>query len=360
MKLALVRRRFAATGGAELYLQRLMAELGRQGHDIHLLTEAWEGQPDAISVHTLPVHGNRAQRPVAFADAVDQFLQSQTFDVVFSLERTRHQDIYRAGDGLHRAWLGQRRLHAPWWKRWTIGLGAFHRNMLALEAQTLHPANTRHLIVNSNMVADEIQTYHPFPKDRIHLVRNGIDVHRFSSANRTQGRARFGLTPDHYALLFVGSGWERKGLPLLLRAFDRLPDPNLRLIIVGKGKIPRHDPNRVRFTGPLREVELACAAADLFVFPPIYEPSANVCIEALAAGLPVITNHRNGAAESIEPGRTGTILPTTNDPVALATAILEWRNRGPLRVQSSHNLSLERNVQETLQVIHQAARERSR
>lgn len=211
MKLALIRRRFSATGGAELYLDRLLKTLAERGHECHLFAEAWNQTLPNVIAHEVPVSGLRARRPVRFADAVQRELAARRFDCVFSLERTRRQDVYRAGDGVHRVWLQRRREFAPVWKKPFVGLGAFHRNMLRLEAETFDPANTGHIIVNSEMVRREILQTFQFPEGRIHLVRNGVDVARFRTGRRAETRDRFGVKEDEFLLLFAGSGWNGRG-----------------------------------------------------------------------------------------------------------------------------------------------------
>lgn len=364
MKLALIRRRFSATGGAELYLQRLLQALLQKDHEVHLFAEVWNERPAGVALHPVNVQGARAQKAARFAEQVQQELAREKFDCVFSLERTLKQDVYRAGDGVHRVWLERRRQFAPVWKRPFIGLGAFHHTMQKLEAQTLHPQNTRHVIVNSEMVKREILQHFSFPVERIHLVRNGVNVGRFQTADRSAARAHFGFTPDQYVLLFVGSGWERKGLRFLLRAVVHLQraspqSANLRLLVVGNGRIPMNAPPDVLFAGPMANVEQAYAAADMFVTLPIYEPSANVVIEALAAGIPVITTTCNGASELIEDNVHGTVLDDPGDTPRVAQAITFWSARkfytAPVRAEE---LSLERNVSQTLAVLEMAASEK--
>src|ERR1043166_6504468 len=124
VKFALIRREFSANGGVELCLQRLLATIAERGHDLHLFAEGWDNAPRGVTLHPLRVAATRARRPVAFADAVQSELARQTFDCVFSFERTRRQDVYRAGDGVHRVWLRRRRQHAPWWRRPFVGRGA--------------------------------------------------------------------------------------------------------------------------------------------------------------------------------------------------------------------------------------------
>lgn len=359
MKLALIRRQFSATGGAELYLQRLLQALVKSGHEPHLFAESWEGQLSGVQLHAVPTSGDRAQRPVHFADAVAAELAKHSFDVVFSLERTHQQDVYRAGDGVHRVWLQRRRRFASWWRKLFLSTGAFHRNMMKLEARTFDPANTRHIIVNSDMVRREVLEHFHFPAARIHLVRNGIELNRYNHGQRNSTRERFGIKPDDTLLLFVGSGWERKGLRFVLRAFHRLKAPRVKLLVVGKGQPPFAVPEGTIFAGPMSDVENAYAAADLLVFLPIYEPSSNVVAEALASDLPVITSSLNGASEIITPGKNGTIIPDPRDTDAVAEAIRFWiLQRGLAEMPPKEQLSLERNVEETLAVLEMAAKEK--
>ncbi len=361
MKLALIRRQFSATGGAELYLQRLLQALVRGGHEPHLFAESWQGQLDGVQLHAVPVTGDRAVRATRFADAVAAELGKHSFDVTFSLERTHGQDVYRAGDGVHRVWLQRRRHYAQWWRRPFVGLGGFHRNLMKLEARTFDPANTRHLIVNSDMVKREVLEHFPFPASRIHLVRNGIDFDRYRRGQRTATRERFGIKPDDTLLLFVGSGWERKGLRFVLRAFHRLKAPRVKLLVVGKGTPPFTIPHGTHFAGPMPDVENAYAAADLLLFLPIYEPASNVVAEALVCDLPVITSSLNGASEIITPRKNGTVIADPRDTDAVVAAIRYWiLQRGRAEMPPKDELSLERNVAETLAVLELAAKEKRR
>jgi hypothetical protein len=88
MKLALIRRQFSATGGAELYVQRLLAALVSAGHETHLFAEKWQGQAEGVQFHSINVDASRAERPLRFAEGVNAALQQEKFDCVFSLERT--------------------------------------------------------------------------------------------------------------------------------------------------------------------------------------------------------------------------------------------------------------------------------
>ncbi|MDB6003115.1 MAG: hypothetical protein JWR15_102 [Prosthecobacter sp.] len=358
MKLALIRRQFSATGGAELYVQRLLGALAGAGHETHLFAEKWQGQAEGVRFHNVHVDGSRDERPLQFAEAVNAKLQHEKFDCVFSLERTLKQDVYRAGDGLHRVWLQRRRQFAPWWKRPLVGLGAFHRSMMALEARTFDPANTGCIIVNSEMVRGEIAQHFPaFPQERVHTIRNGVEVTRFQRASRQEARKRFGLEENDFVLVFVGSGWERKGLPWLLNFMAaHSEDPHLKLLVVTRDRMRGQISPNVILTGPLNNVETAYAAADVLTFLPIYEPCSNVVSEALATGIPVVTTSFNGASELINSGVNGHVLDDPRDLATLGMCINHWRargNAGPVKTRLP--LDLELNVDHTIQVLKLAA-----
>lgn len=359
MKLALIRRAGSRHGGAELYTGRLLAALAEAGHEVHLFAEDWAELPAGVTWQRVAVTGPRHVRPRRFAEAVLRQLDARAFDCVFSLERTLRQDVYRAGDGVHAAWLAQRRRFAPWWRRPWIRRGVFHREMLALERRTFDPASTGHIIVNAEMVRAEIRAHFAFPDERMHLVRNGVLVERFRGGDRAAYRRRLGLGDAEMLLLFVGSGWERKGLGFVLAAMrdPRLAAAGVTLLVLGKGRPPWPRPARVIFGGVAERLADAYAAADVLVFPPIYEPSANVLFEALGAGLPVITSAFNGAGEILTPGETGTVLADPSDVPALVEAVLRWRDRRRVAVNPDV-IGMERNLHETLAVLERAAAER--
>lgn len=367
MKIALVRRRFSAVGGGELYLQRLMDALLTRGHQIHLLSESWSSPGPSnkiIQHHVIPPGRDRGRRVSDFANGVAHALKSLEVDCVFSLERTLQQDIYRAGDGVHAVWLERQRAFAPFWKKPFCGLGAHHRSVLALERQTLNPRHTRFVIANSTMVRNEIVERFSFPVDRIRVIQNGVNLEQFATTSRAEARLRFGLKPWDFVLLFVGSGWERKGLAYsvrLLRDLQKL-EPDLpgsfravKLLVVGKGRPPLLRERGVIYAGTVTEIEVAYAAADLLAFLPIYEPAANVVSEALAAGLPVLTTAFNGAAERIVHGQNGHVFASPEERGAIFEAGLEWMKRNLRIPVGQQDLSMERNVEDTLQVILRAA-----
>jgi UDP-glucose:(heptosyl)LPS alpha-1,3-glucosyltransferase len=143
------------------------------------------------------------------------------------------------------------------------------------------------------------------------VVYNGVDLETFSPSPASTGAGSI-------RLLFVGQDFRRKGLAPLLEALS---------IAVAAGHTPtlrvigRDDPktyralaetlgvaDRVSFEGPSGKIQEAYRNADLFVFPTLYDPFANVCLEALACGLPVLTTSTNGSSEVVGEGAEGYVV----------------------------------------------------
>ncbi|MEI6072657.1 MAG: glycosyltransferase family 4 protein [Verrucomicrobiae bacterium] len=348
MKIGIVRRGYSSTGGAEAYLLRLAAALENLGHEPVLVTTSdW---PDARWPHAGIVR-LAAKSPGGFAAA---FRAARTgCGVHLTLDRVPGCDVFRAGDGVHAAWLRRRAAFEPLWRRAARWINPKHRQLLDLEKQVFDPRNTRAIIANSRLVRDEILACSAFPADRIHVVYNGLSSPA-KPADRDTSRAKLGLESRELCALFVGSGWERKGLRTAIRAVEMMKDA--ALVVAGRGPSAAFRSDRVRFTGPTNELGTLFAAADVFVLPTYYDPFSNACLEAMAAGLPVITTPANGFSEIIEPGVHGGIIPE-GDARSLAEEIEKWRDpqaraaARPACLARAAEFSIERNARETLRIL---------
>jgi UDP-glucose:(heptosyl)LPS alpha-1,3-glucosyltransferase len=218
---------------------------------------------------------------------------------------------------VHAAWLAHReRILSPA-ARLLQKLSPFHRYILDAERQMFaHPA-LRAVICNSPMVADEISQYYGLARSKLHVIYNGIDAEDFHprlAAHRLQVRQQAGIPDAVPLLLFVGSGFERKGVPQLLQALVGMQRRDAHLVIVGadrKLKAMRRLAEslgiaaRVSFTGPLKDVRPWYGAADAFVLPTLYDPCPNAVLEAMACGLPTLTSTTCGAQVWIREGDNG-------------------------------------------------------
>jgi UDP-glucose:(heptosyl)LPS alpha-1,3-glucosyltransferase len=346
MKIAFVRRGFSPTGGAEAYLRRLAGGVAAEGHAPVLIGSrdwpegAWPGE------FVVRVDG---RSPMRFAEDVERARAG--CDVIFSLERILRCDIYRAGDGVHRAWLERRAACEPAWRRWSRWLNGKHRELLRLEACVFSPERTRIVIANSGMVRDEIVSDYGFPAERIEVIANGYDAPPVRPEARAERRAELGIAPGAFVALFAGSGWDRKGLRMAVEAIRALPEA--RLLVAGKGR-PFAVPANVQFLGPRKDLQPDYAAADVFVLPTVYDPFSNACLEALAAGLPVLTTTANGFSEIITDGVHGSVFPP-NDAAAVVEAFRCWQSSSSGVADACRQLaarySVAENTRRTLEVV---------
>jgi UDP-glucose:(heptosyl)LPS alpha-1,3-glucosyltransferase len=339
-RIALVRGSWNPAGGAERFVQRIAQALAGRGVELTVIARKWPrsgefGLPEQVRrVELDGFHLGRRWRDRAFARAVRDTVAREGFDLVQSHERIPGLPLYRAGDGVHRQWLALRGRKSGWWRRLGDALSAQHRALLRTErAMFQHPA-LRCIVCNSEMVRDEIARHYGVAPGKMVVIRNGIDLQRFrppAAAERAAARERFGWPQDRTVFLFVGSGFERKGVEGALRAFATgdLRDRAL-LVVVGHDKhLSRYEKlaatlgvaASVRFTGPQGDVLPYYHGADAFVLPTLYDPQSNAVLEAMACGLPAITTTGCGVAELLSP-QSGHVVDAFDVP-ALARAMAD-------------------------------------
>ena len=345
MKIGLVRRGYSGSGGAEAYMLRFAEAARTAGHQTVVFGSAeWA----AADCEKIIVDG---RTPREFADALQAVQPRKSCDFLFSLERVWECDAYRAGDGVHASWLERRAKFEQWWKPVFRRFQRKHSELVELE-RTLFTGGAKRIIANSALVRNEIIERFQTPADRVAVVHNGIPAWREESGARQRGRERLGIAPERFVVLFTGSGWERKGLRFAIAALPR----DATLLVAGAGKkrgLPEAE--HVHFLGAQSRAEVneLLAVADAFILPTLYEPFSNACLEALAAGLPVITTTANGFAEIIQPGVEGDVVEP-GEIASLRSALERWREperRQAIRaqlIQKGAQFSIEANVQATL------------
>jgi UDP-glucose:(heptosyl)LPS alpha-1,3-glucosyltransferase len=363
LTIGIVRRGYSSSGGAESYLKRLAAGIVEAGHKVALFTAAnWpreEWNFGAIE----RVEGASA---IAFADALKKVGPGKC-DVLLSLERVWACDAYRAGDGVHRAWLERRNEMAGPLQKLSRIFNRKHSATLALEESLFAKGGAARVIANSRMVKEEIVRFYGYPAERIDVVYNGVPVR--STARREEDRIAtrdsLGLGRDDIAVLFAASGWERKGLRFAIEAIER-SDKQLRLLVAGRGDHRKFRSSRVQFLGVVNEMPSLYLAADIFLLPTLYDPFSNACLEALSAGRPVITTRANGFSEIVESGRHGSVIERADDVDAISSALQFWSDSARRAQAQIDNLALakqfdiSRNVSETLNVLKLEGRALSR
>jgi UDP-glucose:(heptosyl)LPS alpha-1,3-glucosyltransferase len=346
-RVGLVRRGYSSSGGAESYTLRLAKALADEKIPVSLYVSTGWPEPEIEGIRCVRLQSNS---PDSFSREFARVRDRS--ELILSMERVIGCDVYRAGDGVHAAWLDRRSRYERPFQSWWRGFSGKHRQILRLEASIFRPGGAKAIIANSKMVRDEILKYYPGPPERVFVVPNGYDVSG-PEQSREVARKQLGLDSHQPVALFAGSGWERKGLRFVLEAVRSLSE--VTLLVAGKGQPPRVHPERVRFLGPRKDLPLLFAAADVFVLPTLYDPFSNACLEALAHGLPVITTPGNGFSEIVTPV-IGTVLSAPEAVEELAGAILKWScSPSPETrlacLKQAGGFSVQRNLQSTLDVL---------
>lgn len=367
MKVAFVKQKYVAYGGGEKYLERLMRACLEASCEVHLITTSWppDGLP-GVRVHGVSFRSrSRAARIRSFSEAAARYAAEQSFEVVFSLDRTARQDIWRAGEGVHRVWLERRRLFEPAWKAWLNERAPGHRAMLETEERAVR--NTPHIITNSDMVRRDIEAVYGAEHGELHVIRNGVDTEAFSPAGREEhcaaARAEWGIDAGAPLLLFVGTGYRRKGLAELLAALTDCPEHVL--LVLGRDRDPPWKKrlaalglkDRVRFLPARPDLVPLYHAADAVVFPSWFDTFGNIGLEAMRCGTPLITTRFAGVHELVQPDVNGDVIDRPDHLDALRMAILSQTERrgDPKRPEqiaaSVEHCTMAENCRQTMDVI---------
>ena len=163
------------------------------------------------------------------------------------------------------------------------------------------------------------------PRDKILVHYTGVDLDRFAPVDRAAAKAALGVQGP--LLVTAGALIPRKNQRLTMAALERLPDTTL--LVVGDGpdraeleQVARSSAlaGRVRFLGSRQHEELPgfLAAADAMVLPSLSEGLANVWVEALACGTPIVIGDIGGAREVLDRPEAGRIVPFDAEAVAAA------------------------------------------
>ena len=324
MHIAIIRQRYTPFGGAERFIENALNTMQR-AEDVKLtiIARSWEGadNPNVNKIICNPFYIGRLWRDFSFARAVCKLIKQHDFDIVQSHERVPCGDIYRAGDGVHREWLKKRKTILPWWRYWLLWFAPYHRYIMWQEQRVF--SKVKAIIANSSLVKKNLIDNYAVSSSKIHTIYNSVSLKKYNPDNRKKFREgvlqELSISVDSKVLLFVGSGFARKGLLIALESLALLPD-NIHLIVVGNDKQQGRYvkitnqlkvEKQVHFVGEQKNPVPFYATADLFIFPTIYDPFPNAVLEAMASGLPVLLSDQCGVKDIVIDGESGYVL----DPV---------------------------------------------
>jgi len=283
MKIFFIREKDSQFGGAEKYLSRLKKSLDSIKIDYEVINSpAPKFLPSWIRVLLFNFYLC--------------FIKKDKF--YFSLERISCPDIYRAGDGVHKAFLT---------KVNKSKLNPLHYIYLFYEKKCFE--NSKIIIANSKMVKEEIVNFYKINPQKIRVVYNGFDG--YNSINQGQLnsiREKYNINSKKKIFLFVGSGYMRKGLKEFLRIISEIESKQTMSIVIGYDKnesmykkIAKNLGIRnILFLGKRPDAKIFYSLSDFFILPTYYDPFSNVILEAMLNRNIVITTKQNGAHEIID------------------------------------------------------------
>ncbi len=345
MKIAVIVREYHKWGG----ISRCAAEIAEYfaaDNEVHVFTASWQNaEGTGIIFHKVPMLSfgflkkkklkalNNIFEIASFALFSRLIVKPGNFDVVHSqgcyvgisdvfTTHSCHAESLAVSRQNRTGFLGKLKKTA---------LNPLHLLLLTVEYYSLK--NTKKIIAISQSVKNDIIKHYGIHGDKIEVVTNGVDANKFNPNARVlyrdEVRLRHGLKPEDKVLIFPAHEFERKGLSAIIYALNIIQNSDLYVLVAGVGDPSPFRPlikklgldKNIIFTGRVTDIEKYYAASDILVFPTYYEPFGLVILEAMAAGLPVITTRLAGASHLISNYVSGIILDDQADYRAIAKTV---------------------------------------
>lgn len=320
MQLVFCLYKYFPYGGLQRDLLRIARACVARGHEVRVLALAWQGpRPAELDIEVIPARGlTNPARYRRFTAAARRRLAAHPADAVIGFNKMPGLDIYYAADPCY--------AHKAHTRRGALyRLLPRYRHFARYEAAVFAPAAHTEILMISDLQRPLFERHYGTPAERFHALPPGIDPsrrappHAEAAAMRAAFRAEFGLGPDQPLLLLIGSGFRNKGLDRILKGLAALP-PALaatRLFVLGQDhpaafqRLARRlgVGEQVRFLAGRDDVPRFLQGADLLVHPAYSENTGTVLLEALVAGLPVLTTANCGYAHFVAEAGAGDVLP---------------------------------------------------
>jgi UDP-glucose:(heptosyl)LPS alpha-1,3-glucosyltransferase len=335
MQLAFTLFKYFPFGGLQRDFLRIARACQARGHAIRVYTLSWQGEvPAGFEVLTVPVRAlTNPRRYEKFAAWVHADLARRPVDRVVGFNKMPGLDVYYCADPCYED--KARTLRGPLYR-----LSGRYRHFAAYERAVFAPDSGTEILMISALQQPLFVRHYGTPAERFHLLPPGIAADRRAppdaAAIRAGFRREFGLgngeNDGDLLLVQIGSGFKTKGLDRSLQALAALP-PELkaraRLIAIGQDE-PRPFLRQIRRLGLARRVSILkgrddiprfLLGADLLIHPAYNENTGTVLLEAVVAGLPVLTTAACGYAHYIEEAGAGRVIPLPFAQRALDTAL---------------------------------------
>lgn len=334
MKVALIHYRLLHKGGLETRLINYMNYFLERGDEVTIICTKKSKEvevPKGVRIIMLKMGIiPKVYRMRYFNHKLGKLMKEEKFDFSLSLGRTSHQQLVLA-PGNHLGYLAAYNRKAK---------GTDDKNQILLDQLSFD--HSKVIFAASQMIADEVVNMYGVSPDKVKVLFPPLNTSKFNQDKRSQReqlRKQFGIEKATIAFAFVSASHSRKGMPLLLEVFKKLPR-NYQLLVAGD-KVNTNLPN-VKNLGYIRNTDELYSATDYTVHPATYEPFGQIISESLACGTPVLVSHQVGAKEIV--GANEGVIINSFEPQDWLDAILKLDNTqfsiSPDFVKE-HHLSLE-------------------
>lgn len=347
MKLGFLLFDYFPYGGLQRDCLKIAGLCAGRGHAVTIFTRTWQGpQPDPISVHLFGRGKfSNVGSNLAFQKELAATLPQMGLDAVIGFNKLPGLDVYYGSDPCYIAKAA--RLGSPWYR-----FMPRYRHFCELERSVFSAGLRTKILLLTPHEIPLYRKYYATEPYRFHVLPPGIERRDFSEEKRLAVRRRLreehGWPADDHLLLFVGSGFRVKGLDRAISALAALPvqlRDRTRLVVIGQSPRTRFAMQarlsgvgrRVHFLGGRLDVPDWLLASDLCFHPAYSESAGMILLEAMTAGLPVLTTDTCGYASHVANAGAGVVLPSPfsqnecNRALAgmLASGRLsEWRANG--------------------------------
>ncbi len=347
MKLAFCLFKYFPYGGLQRDFLRIATICQNQGHEVHVFTASWEGEEvPGFIVHKIAVRGlQNHTRNNYFAKQVKHAIDKEHYDLVVGFNKMPHLDLYYAADVCYQARARKR-----------------HNLLYRLLPRYLQQVKFEKSVFNKNsrteimLIAPREQAvfakYYQTPSARFHMLPPGISKDRMAPANASQIRQKIrstqGVKDNDFILLMVGSGFKTKGVDRSLKALAALPlsiKQRCQLWIIGQDN-PHYFlklaeslniTKQIHFLGGRDDVADFYLAADVLLHPAYHENTGTVLLEAIIAGLPVLTSDVCGYSPYVLEAEAGLVMPSPFSQIQfneslvhmlISSQLAEWSANG--------------------------------
>jgi UDP-glucose:(heptosyl)LPS alpha-1,3-glucosyltransferase len=333
MNIAFCLYKYFPYGGLQRDFLRVALTVAARGHHVQVFTQSWQGErPEGLEIILVPVtartnHGKNEQ----YYQWVQNYLSQHPVDRIVGFNKMPGLDVYYAADVCYAEKVARE-------KGFFYKLTRRYRHYSAFENATFQQGSgTTLLMLTDKQIGDFKQYYHT-ESQRFRILPPGIYPDRKYSLqpenSRQIVREKNGIGLDQFLLLQVGSDFKRKGVPRSLQALASLPETirhRTQLMVVGQDKADRYRAQarqlgieeQVQFFSGRDDVAELMSAADLLLHPAVQEAAGIVLLEAVVAGLPVLTTEVCGYAGYISAAQCGVVIPEPFAQGNLNTALFD-------------------------------------